>query len=106
MNSNIYYGVQCRMGSSRLPGKVLKLISGKELVLHLFENLVSNNVLPENIYFLIPDTSDNDILESFLKSNGLNYLKGSEKDVFSRYKKLCDFIGAGNISSKASINTS
>lgn len=97
MNSKIYYGIQCRMGSSRLPGKVLKLISGKELVLHLFENLVSNNVLPQNIYFLIPDTSGNDILEVFLKSNGLNYLKGSEQDVFSRYKKLCKLLGGGNV---------
>lgn len=97
MNSNIYYGIQCRMGSSRLPGKVLKLISGKELVLHLFENLVSNNVPAENIYFLIPNTSDNDILESFLKNKGLNYLKGSEKDVFSRYKNLCVLLGKGNV---------
>jgi len=97
MLKNVVFGVQCRMGSTRLPGKVLKQLNGKELILHLHEGLLNSGVSSKKIYFLIPDTEKDIELERFIKERSLNYLVGSEKNVYSRYKKLCHKLGEGKI---------
>ena len=38
-----------------------------------------------DIILAIPDTKENDILEKFAKDNKINYFRGSEEDVLSRY---------------------
>ena len=50
MLKNAVFGIQCRMGSTRLPGKVLKQLNGKELILHLYENLLNSGVSKKKIY--------------------------------------------------------
>ena len=97
MLKNVVFGIQCRMGSTRLPGKVLKQLNGKELILHLLECLLNSGVSIKNIYFLIPDTAKDIELERFIKERSINYLVGSETNVYSRYKKLCNKLGEGKI---------
>lgn len=93
MFESAFFGIQCRMGSTRLPGKVLKKLNGKELILHLYENLLNSGVVSKNIYFLISDTKKDIELETFIKKRKLNYLIGSEMNVYSRYQMLCQSLG-------------
>jgi len=78
--------IQARMGSTRLPGKVLKDIVGKPMLWHLINRLKLSKEINE-IILAIPDTKENNVLEKFAKENKVKYFKGSEQDVLSRYFK-------------------
>ena len=76
--------VMARMGSTRLPNKVLKKIGDKTLIEILLERLS----LAKNIDKIILATStnkENDILENHVKKLGYSVFRGSENDVLSRY---------------------
>lgn len=76
--------VQARMGSTRMPGKVLELAEGKTLLAHLFERL-SRAASIDEIVLAIPTTSINDILETEGWALGAKVFRGSELDVLGRY---------------------
>ena len=78
--------VQARIGSSRLRGKVLKKIKGKEVILILLERLLKARLV-NNIIMAIPDTKENDILNKFLIKNNYTVFRGSEKNVLDRVLK-------------------
>lgn len=83
-NKKIGIIVQARMGSTRLPQKVLMDISGRPMILRILERL-KNVRIAHKIIIAIPKTKDNKKLEILLKKNGFVVFKGSEKDVLSRY---------------------
>jgi len=76
--------VQARVGSTRLPGKVLEDISGKPMLWHVLNRLRLSNRLSD-IVLAIPDSEPNNRLEDFAKEFSFHYCKGSEEDVLSRY---------------------
>ena len=76
--------IQARITSTRLPGKVLIDIEDKPIVWHVINRLKFSKKLTD-IILAIPDTKENDILEKFSKDNQINYFRGSEEDVLSRY---------------------
>lgn len=76
--------VQARMGSKRLPGKVLKNISGKPIIELLLTRLSKSKELNEIVVATSIET-ENDILYSLVKSLGYKCFRGSEKDVLNRY---------------------
>lgn len=93
---NIVAIIQARMGSTRLPGKVLMDIARKPMLWHLLNRLNFSKKIDE-IILAIPDTKENDILERFAKDNKVKYFRGSKEDVLSRYyeaakKFKCDSI--------------
>ena len=75
--------IQVRLGSTRLPGKVLKEISNRPILGHLVRRLrkcrnlddivVSTSLLPEN-----------DPIALFCEQEGLHCYRGSEEDVLGR----------------------
>lgn len=72
------------MGSSRLPGKVLKKIGNKNLLEHILYRLS----FLKNIVTLVIATSDlkkDDDIEIFCKKNNVNCFRGSEDNVLQRY---------------------
>lgn len=76
--------VQARMGSTRLPGKVLKKICGKTVLEHDIERLR----MIKNIDEIIIATTDKDIDTRIVDESirlGVNYFRGPEEDVLSRY---------------------
>ena len=76
--------IQARMGSTRLPDKVLMDVGGHPMLWHMIERLKpAKNV--DEIILAIPNTKENDILEQFAKENNLKYFRGSENDVLARY---------------------
>tara|TARA_Y100000590_G_scaffold138186_1_gene158193 strand:+ start:26462 stop:27169 length:708 start_codon:yes stop_codon:yes gene_type:complete len=71
------------MGSSRLPGKTLLDLHGMPMILRIIERLN----LCKNKDILVVATTTNpkdDELVNILKSEGVNYFRGSEEDVLSR----------------------
>ena len=88
--------IQARMGSNRLPGKVLKDINGYPMLSYMIERVSAAKSIDSLIVATSVDSSDDPIVE-FCKSSKILYYRGSLEDVLDRYyqtaKKLeCDVI--------------
>ena len=76
--------VQARMGSSRLPGKVLKPIVNKPMIELLLTRLSQSKELDE-IVVATSEDPQNDELQSIVEFLGYRCTRGSEKDVLRRF---------------------
>ena len=76
--------VQARMGSSRLPGKVLAEICGKPMLGFLLQRLRQTAGL-DKIVVATTTSDEDDVLVNWLESNGVSYFRGSENDVLDRF---------------------
>jgi spore coat polysaccharide biosynthesis protein SpsF len=76
--------VQARMGSTRLPGKVLKDIKGKPLLWHLVERL-RHSQLTDDLVIATTTAGKDKLIADFCKDNKLNAYRGSQEDVLDRY---------------------
>jgi len=85
--------VQARMGSTRLPGKVLKSIVGKPMIELLLTRLSQSNELDE-IVVATSDKDQNDQLQSVVESLGYQCTRGSEKDVLGRFYESAKSVNA------------
>lgn len=81
--------IQARMGSSRLPGKVLKVLNGKPLILQLISEL-KKSLYDLDIIVATSKNPENDQLVETLKQNGIKSFRGSEDDVLSRFISLVE----------------
>ncbi|MGN2369747.1 cytidylyltransferase domain-containing protein [Clostridium cagae] len=81
--------VQARMGSERLPGKVIKPILGKPMILHTLDRLSKSRYIDK----LILATSEKEIEEPLVhicKNAGYEVFRGDESNVLKRYKESVD----------------
>lgn len=85
--------IQARMGSSRLPGKVLADICGKPLLVHIVERLALARSLDE-VWVATSVNIENDAIEALMKSNGIPVFRGGEDDVLGRYCAAARAAGA------------
>ncbi|RXM78527.1 acylneuraminate cytidylyltransferase [Clostridium tetani] len=76
--------VQARVGSTRLPGKVLRKICGKTVLEHNIERLRRIKNIDEIVIATTVLEKDNPIVEEAKRLN-VKYFRGSEEDVLSRY---------------------
>lgn len=76
--------LQARIGSTRLPAKVLMKICGMTM-LNLIINRLSQCKKVDDIILAIPNSNQDDVLEQHAKKLGCHYYRGSEEDVLSRY---------------------
>lgn len=76
--------IQARMGSTRLPGKILKEIDGKPLLEYQIERLKKCKLIDELIIATTTNEEDNQI-EGFCLKNNIQSYRGSEQDVLARY---------------------
>lgn len=76
--------MQARIGSSRLPGKVLKKISGKTVLEHDIDRLKRVNNIDEIVIATTVKEGDSKIVDEANKL-GVKFFRGSEDDVLSRY---------------------
>jgi len=85
--------VQARMGSTRLPGKVLKPIVNKPMIELLLTRLSQSNELDE-IVVAASEEVQNDKLQSVVESLGYQCTRGSEKDVLNRFYESAKLLKA------------
>lgn len=78
--------IQARMGSTRLPGKVLSDIEGRPMLVHVVERLRHSKFIDEIVVATTCLAKDNEI-EKLCIDKGLAFFRGSEKDVLDRYYK-------------------
>jgi glutamate-1-semialdehyde-2,1-aminomutase len=78
--------IQARMGSTRLPGKVLMELSGKPLLWHVV-NRVSHSKYISQIVIATSTNPKDDEIEKFAKKYNINIFRGSENDCLDRYYK-------------------
>ena len=78
--------LQARMDSERLPGKIMKEISGIPIIGHILRNLSYSKKIDEIIVATTTNSSD-DILVNYLDKHNWKYFRGDENDVLLRYAK-------------------
>ncbi len=76
--------IQARMGSTRLPGKVLMKLEGKTVLQHVIERVKQADMVNDIIIATTLLDHDNPIVEEATKC-GVRIYRGSEDDVLSRY---------------------
>ena len=91
--SKIIAIIQGRMGSSRLPGKVLADVHGRPMVSWMLERIAASNLLDE-IVFATTNSPVDDELVRWLKANSdVAIFRGSENDLVDRYYQCCAEFG-------------
>ena len=83
-NSKVVAIVQARVGSTRLPGKSLMPLAGREMVLRILERIKRASLIDE-IVLAIPDSEEDIVLASLAAALGVTVFRGSENDVLERY---------------------
>jgi spore coat polysaccharide biosynthesis protein SpsF (cytidylyltransferase family) len=76
--------VQARMGSTRLPGKVLKEIKGMPLLAIQYSR-IQQSKLVDKIVIATTTNSEDDAIEQFCRNNDILFSRGSDWDVLDRY---------------------
>ena len=76
--------IQARMGSTRLPGKILKKVQGKTLLEIQLERLQQSTLI-EQIIVATTTQAQDDVVVDVCKELAINFYRGSEEDVLSRY---------------------
>lgn len=81
---NISAVVQARMGSTRLPGKVMLKLSNKPILEHIVKRLELCNSFKKIIIATSTDKKD-DIIFKFCKDKNYSVYRGSKFDLLDRY---------------------
>lgn len=76
--------IQARMGSTRLPEKVMKNIQGKTILGHVIER-VKQSTLIDEIIIATTTLNKDSVIETESLNHGVKVFRGSEDDVLSRY---------------------
>lgn len=85
--------IQARMGSSRLPGKVLAQIAGRPLLWHIVHRLRQCRLVDSIAVATSIDTRD-DALEAFCVQENIACVRGSLDNVLDRYRQAAEQTGA------------
>lgn len=76
--------IQARMGSTRFPGKILKRVQGKTLLEIQLERLKHSTLIQQIVIATTTQEQDNLVVD-LCKQLDIDFYRGSEEDVLSRY---------------------
>lgn len=76
--------IQARMGSTRLPGKVLMEVNGKPLLAYQLDRALKSKKL-DKVIVATSTLEKDDSIEKFCTDYNIDCFRGSENDVMSRY---------------------
>jgi len=85
--------IQARMGSTRLPGKVLREVFGKPILKHVLDRLAPSKKIDKLIVATTNNTED-DAIEHFCLQHRIDCFRGSDWDVLDRFEKAASTFGA------------
>ena len=73
------------MGSTRLPGKVMELLDGKNPSLYYTINQLKNSLNVDKIIVATTKLNEDDIIEKISKNNKINCFRGNSENVLERF---------------------
>jgi spore coat polysaccharide biosynthesis protein SpsF len=85
--------VQARMGSSRLPRKVLKDLGGATVLDRVLNRLGRSRLIQESLVATTIEPADDAIVEH-CERTGRKVFRGSEQDVLDRYYQAAKYVNA------------
>ncbi|MBI3046072.1 MAG: glycosyltransferase family protein [Candidatus Harrisonbacteria bacterium] len=85
--------IQARMGSTRLPGKILKDLAGKPQLWHVV-NRVRRSRYIDKVIVATTIAPEDDATEKFCRENNFLYFRGSVENVLERYYETAKKYGA------------
>ncbi len=85
--------IQARMGSTRLPGKVLKPVAGKPLLWHIVHRLKASRLIEDIAIATTTNPLDEAIVE-FGALHGIAVVRGPEDDVLARFARAAEQLDA------------
>ncbi len=88
--------MQARMGSERLPGKVLMKIKDKSLLGHIISRMKKSKLKSDIIVATSTDEKDN-LIEKECNDYGINVFRGSNLDVLERFYNTAIKFNANHI---------
>jgi spore coat polysaccharide biosynthesis protein SpsF len=89
--------VQARMGSIRLPGKVLMNVDKKTPLIQNLLTQLQNCKFIDKIVVATTNLNDDDEIEKFVKSMNMDCFRGSSLDVLDRYFKCAQHFSFSTI---------
>lgn len=88
--------IQARMGSTRLPGKVLKIILEKPMLWHIVDR-VSKAEGVDDVVVATSDLPADEKVRHFCSDNGITCFAGNESDVLDRFYRAAQAANADTI---------
>ena len=76
--------IQARLGSTRLPYKMMLSLHGKPIIEWVIKRVQKSNFL-DDIIVAIPESEDNDVLAKYITELGVKVFRGSESNVLNRF---------------------
>lgn len=92
MGNSVVCIIQARMGSERLPGKVIKEIKGIPMIIHILNRLKQSDKIDKTIV-ATSTNPENDKLVEIVENDGGIVFRGSEDDVLKRYIDAAEQFG-------------
>jgi spore coat polysaccharide biosynthesis protein SpsF len=92
-NPRIVAVIQARMGSTRLPGKVLRPVAGKPLLWHIVHRLKSSRLIEDIAIATTTNPLDEAIVE-WGAAEGVIVVRGPEDDVLARFARAAELLDA------------
>lgn len=89
-NKNIDIIVQARIGSTRLPQKVMKYLEDKIVLDHVIERLKKSKYV-RNVIICTSNKIQDDLIYDHCQKNNINCFRGSELNVLERYYETATF---------------
>ena len=88
----VNFFVQARLGSSRFPGKCLETVVGDTSLLESIDRRIrrSRYHQGDNVLYLTSESPRDEPLAGYFESRRWRFLRGSESDVYSRFRTACE----------------
>jgi len=79
--------LQARMSSSRLPGKVMRILDGKNPLIYYVIEQMKNCKKVDKVIVATSDNKEDDVIEKFVSNLGIDCFRGELNNVLDRYYK-------------------
>lgn len=93
---NVDVIIQARMGSTRLPGKVMKKLEDKIVLDHVIDR-VSKATKIRNVIICTSTLDQDNVIYEHCKKRNIECFRGSENNVLNRYYETAKFYGSETI---------
>ncbi|MBE5926089.1 MAG: 3-deoxy-manno-octulosonate cytidylyltransferase [Lachnospiraceae bacterium] len=87
--------IQARMGSERLPGKVMKELGGKPMIEHTLRRVAGSDRV-DQVVLATSDKESENVMVDYLTKKGFPVFRGDENNVLKRYVD-CEEMYRGDI---------